>query len=370
MSQTYYPPITTTNPRASPRRTQMNLHPPLPGTAQAQQLNCAKGKASTLSVLHSLESSNDIVFLMLQEPWIDDDGSPPSVRGFTLHTPVPINPRCATYVRKDVGLQPRLVSSFSDTVISLLLTFPMGEVEIMNVYGSPPKELAKFLSTYKPYRNFYLAGDFNIHHPWWYTEESEEYINLIRISSQACSDFIPWTEGKTLQLANTPGIFTHFPRNQSRPSIIDLTFFNMPDFTIYSWHAIYNDGHGSDHCLTYTIWASTPFTFQPKRLFTKTNWKLFNQHISQVNEQELPWHDPKATTRSAEYITDKITEAIHLFTPLSTPHKRHKTWWNNDLTKLKKKLAAVQRFHRKSPTPSSSAALKRVRKEWAAEVQE
>src|SRR5258706_2252770 len=111
MSQTHHPPTATTNPRASPRRTQMNPHPPQLGTAQAQQLNCAKGKASTLSVLHSLESSNDIVFLMLQEPWIDDDGSPPSARGFTIHTPLPVNARCVTYVRKDIGLQPRLVST-------------------------------------------------------------------------------------------------------------------------------------------------------------------------------------------------------------------------------------------------------------------
>lgn len=79
------------------------------GIAKVQQLNCAKGKAWTLSVIDTADQSTDIPILLLQDPWLASDGRPPHAINYDLLVPTCDAPRCATYVCKNLKLSPHIL---------------------------------------------------------------------------------------------------------------------------------------------------------------------------------------------------------------------------------------------------------------------
>lgn len=82
-------------------------HIHLTGIAKAQQLNCVNGPATTISAIEEADSSTNIIFLFLQEPWITNSGQPPSSINYDIFTLPGPRPQCATYIRKSLNLQPR-----------------------------------------------------------------------------------------------------------------------------------------------------------------------------------------------------------------------------------------------------------------------
>ena len=62
-----------------------------------QLLNCTRGQATTISVLQDFAAKHENLILLLQEPWCDRHGNPPSLPGFDIFTPSSTKPKCVTH---------------------------------------------------------------------------------------------------------------------------------------------------------------------------------------------------------------------------------------------------------------------------------
>jgi hypothetical protein len=69
-------------------------------TVHVQLLNCAKGKDTTTIDIRSFSQLLDCIIFILQERWLERGGQPPTHPDFDLYTPTPIEPVCATYIRR------------------------------------------------------------------------------------------------------------------------------------------------------------------------------------------------------------------------------------------------------------------------------
>jgi len=72
-----------------------------------------------------------------------------------------------------------------------------------------------------------VAGDMSKHYPRWKTggEPSQGAQNLVDICNAA-----------NFHLANTPNRLTSYSIKNSRPAVLELSFFNQDQITVSNWH--------------------------------------------------------------------------------------------------------------------------------------
>lgn len=86
------------------------------GIAKVQQLNCATEKASTLSAINDIDTFKDTFDLLLQESWLINNGQSPSSTNYDLCLPPGANPRCDTYVSKDMKLNAQWIAHHTQCI--------------------------------------------------------------------------------------------------------------------------------------------------------------------------------------------------------------------------------------------------------------
>ena len=87
-----------------------------------QLLNCARGQATTISALQDFSRKTQNLICLLQEPWYDRHGHPPTLPNFDLLTPTPLKPKCATYVRCIPGLTATKTYAAGDSLLGTTIT--------------------------------------------------------------------------------------------------------------------------------------------------------------------------------------------------------------------------------------------------------
>jgi hypothetical protein len=135
-----------------------------------QLLNCARGQATTISALQDFARKPENIICLLQEPWCDRHGNPPSLPGFDTFTPTPTKPRCVTYVRHTSGLIATTVFTAQDSFLGITVTMPNTQKKftLFNFYSpGRPEPLATILPTLNLPMDCLLMGDLNAHHTWW-----------------------------------------------------------------------------------------------------------------------------------------------------------------------------------------------------------
>lgn len=100
---------------------------------KAQQLNCTTGNASTLSAVEQADFSSDVLNLLLEDPWLTNSREPPSAVNYHLLTPPGITPRCATYIRKDLQLNPRIDAHHNESILSVIIDIQGTKVEVNDI---------------------------------------------------------------------------------------------------------------------------------------------------------------------------------------------------------------------------------------------
>ena len=151
-------------------------------------LNCARGESSTYAVLSFVFSNPKYQILRLQEPWLNSNKEPPILNGFEIFMPVPTNPKCATYIRKDAQLQPSVALSEADSFLGIRLqlqsnsTIPSNNqptrTTIYNFYSPASQHaLCHFFQGFRPDTNAIIGGDFNSHHRMWYGHRSAQHVH-------------------------------------------------------------------------------------------------------------------------------------------------------------------------------------------------
>src|SRR3978361_834044 len=271
-----------------------------------QLLNCARGQATTISALQDFARKTENLICLLQEPWYDRHGNPPSLPGFDTFTPSPIKPRCATYVRRTPGLTATTVITAQDSFLGTTITtsHDLKTLTLFNFYSPGRAEpLAAILPTFKPPNNCILMGDLNAHHPWW----QGPLPSTIRISraSQAIAD---WLEDNNFHLQNEPSIPTHHPRNGGRPSTIDLCLSRGSTTQSIRTLAVDHDTTSDHSAITITLSLPTPTVPEvPRRCWLRADWGKFD---SRIQSAKMDLSQLQGQEDTAHAMT-KITQLIH-----------------------------------------------------------
>jgi hypothetical protein len=252
----------------------MALH----AVGSVQLLNCARGQATTISVLQDFAKKPENLICLLQEPWCDRHGNPPSLPGFDIFTPVPTKPRCVTYIRRTPGITTTTVFTAQDSFLGTTITTSYNQktFTLFNFYSPGRAEpLAAILPTIRLPRDCLLMGDFNAHHPWW----QGPIPSTIRISA-ASHKIANWLEENDFHLENEPAIPTHHPRNGGRPSTIDLCLSRGRTTQSILALAVDHDTTSDHSSITTSLTLPCIIPTAPiRRNWHKANWSAFQDHI-------------------------------------------------------------------------------------------
>jgi hypothetical protein len=280
-------------------------------TACVQLLNCAKGHATTTSALFSFASNPNTIIILLQEPAIEHTRLPPTHPDFHMFTPVQEKPLCATYVHRLPGIQANVTFTHANSFLGTRISLPTKlSFTIYNFYSpGTPHALANLLPTFHANLPAIIMGDFNAHHEWWgsTTTFDDDQIRRQWDQSQTIAD---WMENHHFFLHNKPGYPTHFPRNGTRPSVIDLCFTTGNITEKVLMHEI-NPDSTSDHAICTIHLNLTIPSKAPKRAWRKADWTLFRQTIltsgldlSNINNAEQALWAVGAITTTINKATD------------------------------------------------------------------
>ena len=207
----------------------------------------------------------------------------------------------------------------------------------------------------------------NSHHRWWnsrvkYSKNSKELLS--------------WIKQNKGYLVSTPDLPT-FYRNNRQESTIDLVFTNNTSL-IKDFHLL-DESTGSDHeILGFSITSSslaTSTTTLGKYDFKKADWEKFKSYLlgnldyfqssEYLNLEKAPTYDllGSSTRENRERyptsiysLLDKtvleLTSLLERASSYSIPRiritSRSKSWWNQDLSKLRRKMNTSRRLWKKS----------------------
>ena len=389
--------------------------------AMLLSLNCARGEAATYAVLDFVSRSTNYLIVLLQEPWLNSNKEPPPMTGFDMFLPTPCSPKCATYIRKSAGLRPTLAFNEGDCFLGIRLsprppphhttntqpqerggiedrdgignrnrgainkinkintkrdgkrrergqsrtpppdtmTIDPGPFTVYNLY-SPGRQQAvcHLFHGFKPDRNAIICGDLNSHHRMWYGNKANRHQKHLSSDVGLAEGLVDNLLRLSLKLRNKPGKYTHFPRNGSSPSVVDLTFTRgRPE--ILSWSL--GDDFGSDHRSSHLhIQLQTPPP-HTRLAWSKANWPRFSQEVREAGLEFDNLTSPQEVERAAENYTASIKAAIQAAIPTIKPNsrKRIRGWWTRELDIISQSLREAQERSRQDPTNLDLATVAR-----------
>src|ERR1700709_412874 len=194
-------------------------------------LNCS-ALATESALQYSIENKIDII--IVQEPWLVrpsyglDYKNTHSVvhQGFIQLIPnTELRPRTLAYIARNSNFNTSISSISPKDPDLLILDITSGnfDFQLVNIYNKAdqekigPKTLERVLYPISNslQSNLLVLGDFNLHHAWWDP--------LTNTTTPGSKEFIDWTELKSLELLNEPGIGTFYRPNLIRESVLDLS---------------------------------------------------------------------------------------------------------------------------------------------------
>src|ERR1700710_967200 len=323
---------------------------PNPHKVRIIQHNCNRSTTAMHSCLKSAENTADIV--IIQEPWIGTNESPPSYYtishpSFTLLLSQPDHcPRTATYITRtnphiNANLRTDLCND-EDIQILSISTPSIDTLFLFNIYNKKPRydqtqpyTVDRILKNINIPTRTILAGNFNAHHPWWNysTKRPIRHETLIQISEAGNFDLLNEEDTPTYHYAHGS-------------SVLDLTFSSPPITPLISNWAIDEDNPtSSDHELIRFDISSTENTIldvptNERWNWKKADWENFGKNLKERSDstsdiwQALHLHNNQANLNSAaKFLTPLIHEAAETCIPKRKPSPRSKPWWNDDINK-------------------------------------
>jgi len=292
-----------------------------------QLLNCARGQATTISALQEFAQKHENLILLLQEPWLDRHGHPPSLPGFDTFCPIPIKPKCVTYVRRTPGLTATMIFTSQDSFLGTTITSTHNSKTIaftlFNFYSPGRAEpLARLLSTIPVPKECILMGDLNAHHVWW-----QGPLPQTLRTSPASNSLAEWFETHNFQLHNEPGLPTHHPRNGSTLSTIDLCL-SRGEISSCILSLATDHNTTSDHS-SITATLALPSAIPPTSIrhnWHKANWETFREHICSTGIDLTNLQGKADTLRAVTNVTTILHEAIDAAVPSGVSRKPEAPW--------------------------------------------
>ncbi|RDL42413.1 uncharacterized protein BP5553_02392 [Venustampulla echinocandica] len=303
-------------------------------------VNLNRSAEATESALQlAVETKVDI--LLVQELWLVP-GNTRSVLhpGYTQILPkTHLRPRTLAYIAR--GFRPSSCIANTSPNDPDLLVLDISEanatIQLLNIYNeqdlgdSGLRTVNRVLYPRALGPNTVLAGDLNIHHPWWDP--------VAPTTSPGAEELVDWIESNSLELLNTPGIGTFFRPHMTRESVLDLTLVS-PSLAskIQDWIVL--PDLGSDHYgINFTIAGNTRPLVDNLSLATAYNTDLADWAILEEEESSITI----LLDEASKELTKAVTEAADLSIPKRKVGARAKPWWNDSLKELRQKMIRNQR---------------------------
>jgi exonuclease III len=316
----------------------MNLINPTNCYIKFIQHNVNRQDAALHSILQqALTTFTDVV--LLQEPYCFSNKAGgfgalthPS---FHLVTPQPssspsdirIRPRVLTYIRKtcNVEFNPRY-DICSDPDMQIIEFTGREPFYVMNIYNEKERipdssnseyTVQRLLQHIKPDKPAIIAGDFNLHHPWWNCTASPN-------KASKATTLVNWLDSiKATLLINSEEISLK-GGTYSRPdlksiSIIDLAFYT--DFQKLVWgNWSYIEYTGSDHeAITFQAEIAEPLflltatntdSMKPNYNYKKANWDQFSTLLKAAENTLLQDLDTAIEAKNHNLVAETLIAAI------------------------------------------------------------
>ena len=129
----------------------------------------------------------------------------------------------------------------------------------------------------------------------------------------------------SLDLRNEPGIYTHYPRNNTAPSIIDLTFTRgQTGRDVLDWTL--GEDFGSDHLSTHIHLSTTTgaLATTTRLAWSKADWGKFTSTLNQVGLDFNSLNSAGEIERASENYANAIHDAIEKAVPKIAANKPRK----------------------------------------------
>ena len=271
------------------------------------QHNCARSRPILEGCLQSAVRTADII--LIQEPRIADDlsfqGGHPAFDTLMPPTRSGEKPRVMAFISKShpylkVGPRPDLCDD-PDIQILEVSTPAITPFYIINIYNEKRNDqwtLERSFSQFNIPPRSILAGDFNTHHESW---NPGMHPNQRSNHTQTRT----LIDRYSLELANHPGIETHFGRRSKNKSVIDLTF-STPNLTneMVNWSVDERANTGSDHAyIRFDIVSTEVFcpgvSATARFNWKKADWVSFHERLQEAEEgNTAKWNNTLTNYRS------------------------------------------------------------------------
>jgi hypothetical protein len=190
-------------------------------------------------------------------------------------------------------------------------------------------------------------GDLNAYHQFWCGEAAIKSIQ-INSSRKHSERIVDWFENFDFTLHNSPGIYTHFPRQVQgfSPSIIGLTLTSgiAPEM-ILSWSSDRNTTP-SGHSISILYLNLAPGKPQTKQHWTKADWSTFSQILKESNMDLSNLSSEPGSLKTCANVHNIINKAIEAAVPLIQPGSKYSIWWTKELSEQPRYLLKLERILR------------------------
>jgi len=329
-----------------------------------QLLNYVRGQATTISAFQDFDRKPENLICLLQEPWCDRHGNPPSLPGFDIFTPSPVKPKCVTYVHHTPGLSATTVFTAQDSFLGTAITSSYNQktFTLLNFYSPGRVEpQAAILPTLKLPNDCLLMGDFNAHHLWW----QRPLPSTARIS-RGSQTIANWLEDNNFQLQNELSIPTHHPRNGGRPSTIDLCISRGSTTQSVLSLAVDHDITSDHSAVTVTLsLPMAPAPVVPCRCLCRADWGLFDSRVQSAGMDLSQLQGMDDTLQAITNITRLINQAVNEAIPLMVAQKVAAPWRNHSVTLAKQSVKRANRRARLQPTTANREESEYKRSKWS-----
>jgi ribonuclease HI len=312
-------------------------------------LNCAKGHATTIDIIQKSAQDNQCFALLLQEPWVEKDNTPPQHPLFNSYFPSN-KPKCVIYTKKNIIAHPTFM--YKDSYIGLKINLENNSQFTLYNFYSPgvSRSFSDLITTtgFIPNTSSIIMGDFNSHHPWW-----GAHLHVHKRRLEHDNIIANWFNIHKYTLHNTPGIPTFFSFRNTKLSVLDLALSNGKiGQKVISWEC--NKNTTSDHALCSLFLNISPLiNITPKLNWRRANWTQFQQDIKDSTKDLLRNPLDLGITKDhslerVESFLDQIQLAIDKNVPLKSKQSHLAPWWNHNLTILKHQATTATRRARQS----------------------
>ena len=169
----------------------------------------------------------------------------------------------------------------------------------------------------------------------WYGHRAAQHVRHLHNDARLANQLVENLVDLALDLQNIPGLYTHFPRNNSSPSIVDLTFTRgQASQDLLDWTL--GEDFGSDHLSTHLHINTTPQITKTSLAWSKVNWDSFNTTFARLGLDFSNLGSMGEIERAAENYVHALHTAIDAAVPKirNNQCRRMRGWWNPELDKM------------------------------------